>query len=58
MNKFKTCEQCDAEFKIKQPEGNEELFGKPLYCPFCATELDFKKNTNDFYEDDELEHDE
>lgn len=52
MSKFKTCEQCDAEFKIIQPEGNEDTFGKPQFCPFCGTELDFKKE-HDYHEDDE-----
>lgn len=52
MTKYKTCEQCDAEFKIIQPDGNEDIFGKPQYCPFCATDLHFKKDDDGYSEED------
>jgi hydrogenase maturation factor HypF (carbamoyltransferase family) len=53
MSKYKSCEQCDAEFKIVQTEENEEIYGKPLYCPFCSIELSFSKKGNNLYEENE-----
>lgn len=33
-----TCDGCGAEYTITYSE--EEIMEEPIYCPFCANELD------------------
>lgn len=55
MSKYKTCFNCDAEFKVKQPEGNEETFGLPTFCPFCGVDLESEEHVEDYEEHEEEE---
>ena len=52
MSKNITCFNCDAEYKIKQPEGNEDTFGLPSFCPFCGVDLE-SEDTVDYEEESE-----
>lgn len=54
MKKYTTCFNCDAEFKVSWPEGNEDTFGVPCYCPFCGVDLETELK----FEEEELDEDE
>jgi hypothetical protein len=38
--KYEKCFNCEAEFKIKWPDGNEDIYGVPCFCPFCGIDLE------------------
>lgn len=56
MNYNIKCESCDSEYKLIITEDSDRL--EPVYCPFCAAEVDFESNdedSEDDYEDDDLD---
>lgn len=54
MSKYKSCFNCDANFKVLQPEGNEEIFGKPQFCPFCGVDMESETHVS-YFEEEETE---
>lgn len=38
MNKTFTCDNCDAEFKIKH--SLDESYYEVMFCPFCGADID------------------
>lgn len=48
MQKHITCENCDAEFKIKH--SMDDTYYEVNFCPFCGAEIDEEEDDEDFDE--------
>ena len=57
MKKYEKCFNCDSEFIIKWPEGNENLYGVPEFCPFCGIDRSTEESLN-YEEEEEAEYEE
>lgn len=44
------CDACESEFKITFKE--DEVSRNPIFCPFCATEIDFDNESEASRDDD------
>lgn len=48
MQKHITCENCDAEFKIKH--SMDDTYYEVNFCPFCGAEIDEEEDDEDYDE--------
>jgi hypothetical protein len=45
------CDACDTEYEISIAESIDDSSIKPIYCPFCGTDIDLTDMEEDASED-------
>jgi hypothetical protein len=46
------CDACDNEYEVSIAEKIDDTVAKPIYCPFCGTDVDLTDIEEEDYTDE------